>query len=213
MKSYFVDDIIKDVRITLDFNSNSDTLAEFGDTDTLSINEIIKSKIAEAIKIIHSIAPVHLLDGGHIFGNAIYWSDMESGWTLLPDDFLRFVVFQMSDWSRAVYHAIETSDPQYELQSAPYKGLRGTSNNPVCAIAIRHEGRVLEFYSCKDKNATVKKALYIPYPKIDSNHSSIEICEKCYKAVIYAIASLVLNVFGDTEKSNIYNELAKGALI
>ena len=211
MKSYFIDDILKDVRITLDMNSNSDTLEEFGDTDTLSINEIIKSKIIEGVKQIHSIAPPHLLDGGHIFGDAIYWGEMESGWVLLPDDFMRFVVFQMSDWTRAVYHAIETSDPQYELQSAPYKGLRGTCNNPVCAIATRHEGRVLEFYSCKDENATVKKALYIPYPKIEEE--AIDICEKCYKAVTYAIAALVLTVFGDSDKSNIYNELAKNALI
>lgn len=211
MKSYFVEDIVKDVRISLDMNSNSDTLAEFDDNDTLSINEIIKSKIIEGVKQVHSIAPPHLLDGGNIFGDAIYWGDMESGWVLLPDDFMRFVVFQMSDWTRAVYHAIETSDPQYELQSAPYKGLRGTCNNPVCAIATRHEGRVLEFYSCKDENATVKKALYIPYPKIEEE--AIDICEKCYKAVTYAIAALVLTVFGDSDKSNIYNELAKNALI
>lgn len=211
MKSYFIEDIVKDVRISLDMNSNSETLEEFGDTDTLSINEIIKSKIIEGVKQIHSIAPPHLLDGGNIFGDAIYWGDMESGWVLLPDDFMRFVVFQMSDWTRAVYHAIETSDPQYELQSAPYKGLRGTCNNPVCAIATRHEGRVLEFYSCKDENATVKKALYIPYPKIEEE--AIDICEKCYKAVTYAIAALVLTVFGDSDKSNIYNELAKNALI
>lgn len=211
MKSYFVEDIVKDVRISLDMNSNSETLAEFEDNDTLSINEIIKSKIIEGVKQVHSIAPPHLLDGGNIFGDAIYWGDMESGWVLLPDDFMRFVVFQMSDWTRAVYHAIETSDPQYELQSAPYKGLRGTCNNPVCAIATRHEGRVLEFYSCKDENATVKKALYIPYPKIEEE--AIDICEKCYKAVTYAIAALVLTVFGDSDKSNIYNELAKNALI
>ena len=122
MKSYFIDDIVEDVRITLDMNSNSKSLEEFGDTDTLSINEIIKSKITEAVQSVHSIAPPHLLDGGHIFGDAIYWADMQSGWVMLPDDFMRFIVFQMSDWTRAVYHAIETSEPQYELQSAPNKG-------------------------------------------------------------------------------------------
>ena len=212
MKSYFIDDIVEDVRISLDMNSNSETLSEFEDNDTLSINEIIKSKITEAVKLVHSIAPPHLLDGGHFFGKSVFWGDMESGWVMLPDDFLRFVVFQMSDWTRAVFHAIETSDPLYNLQSAPYKGLRGTCNNPVCAIAIRHEGRVLEFYSCKDKQATVKKAMYIPYPKFDDN-GCVEICEKCYKAVVYAIASRVLAVFGDTDKSNIYNELANNALI
>lgn len=155
MTVYHLDEIAGDVRIALDQNTTSDVLKEIGDVDTLALNDIIKSKIIEAVKRVHSSAPPYLLDGGHNFGDEVYWQKCESGWVLLPEDFMRFVVFQMSDWERAVFYPINVDDPEYEKQSSRFKGIRGTTQRPVCAISIRPEGRVLEFYSCKSQDATV----------------------------------------------------------
>lgn len=212
MTVYHLDEIAKDVRITLDQNTTSDALREIGDVDTLSLNDIIKSKVVEAVKRIHSFAPPYLLDGGHNFGDEVYWQKCESGWVLLPEDFMRFVVFQMSDWERAVFYPISVDDPEYKKQSSRFKGIRGTTQRPVCAISIRPEGRVLEFYSCKSEDATVSRAVYLPYPQIDK-YGAIEICQRCYDAVVYTIAALVLTTFGDVEKSSALNELAKSVLI
>lgn len=212
MAVYNLNDIAKDVRIAIDQNMVSDSLAAIGDVDTLSIDEIIKSKICEAVKRIHSEAPAHLLDSGHNFGEEVYWQGDNSGWVLLPEDFMRFVVFQMDDWDRAVFNPINTDDPEYALQSSRFKGIRGTAQRPVCAISLRPEGRVLEFYSCKSEEATVSRAVYLPYPKIDK-YGAIDICERCYDAVVYTIAALVLTTFGDAEKSAALNELAKSVLI
>lgn len=212
MAVYILDDIAKDVRIALDQNMISDALTELGDVDTLSIDEIIRSKVCEAVKRVHSDAPAHLLDGGHNFGDAIYWMDMECGWVLLPEDFMRFVVFEMDDWERPVFTCINTDDKEYALQRSRFKGIRGTCQRPVCAISIRPEGRVLEFYSCRSTDALVSRAVYLPYPKVDCD-GGIEICERCYNAVIYTIASLVLTTFGDMEKSSSFAELAKSVLI
>lgn len=212
MKVYLLDEIAKDVRIAIDQNMQSETLVDFGDVDTLSLNDIIKSKIVDAVKRIHSTAPSYLLDGGHNFGDAIYWKELESGWCLLPEDFMRLVVFQMDDWERAVYHAISEDDEEYQKQSSRFKGIRGTPQKPVCAIAIRPEGRVLEFYSCKNTDAMVSRAVYLPYPKIDEDNG-IEICERCYQAVVYTIASLVLITYGSADQSKALLELAKSTLI
>lgn len=212
MAVYQTDRIGRDVRIALDRNMTSDALKLIGDVDTLALDDIIKSKILEAVKRVHSAAPAHLLDGGYNFGDAIYWKEHESGWTLLPEDFMRFVVFQMDDWERAVFYPINTDDPEYEKQSSRFKGIRGTYQRPVCAISIRPEGRVMEFYSCRTKDAKVSRAVYLPYPKFDK-YGAVEICERCYEAVIYTIAALVLTTFGDAEKSAALNELAKTALI
>ena len=200
MKVYLLDEIAKDVRIAIDQNMQSETLVDFGDVDTLSLNDIIKSKIVDAVKRIHSTAPSYLLDGGHNFGDAIYWKELESGWCLLPEDFMRLVVFQMDDWERAVYHAISEDDEEYQKQSSRFKGVRGTPQKPVCAIAIRPEGRVLEFYSCKSTDAMVSRAVYLPYPKVDKDNG-IQICERCYQAVVYTIASLVLITYGSADQS------------
>ncbi|WP_418210515.1 hypothetical protein ACNONS_20250 [Bacteroides xylanisolvens] len=212
MTVYHLDEIAGDVRIALDQNTTSDVLKEIGDVDTLALNDIIKSKIIEAVKRVHSSAPPYLLDEGHNFGDEVYWQKCESGWVLLPEDFMRFVVFQMSDWERAVFYPINVDDPEYEKQSSRFKGIRGTTQRPVCAISIRPEGRVLEFYSCKSQDATVSRAVYLPYPKIDK-YGAIEICQRCYDAVVYTIAALVLTTFGDVEKSSALNELAKSVLI
>ena len=212
MKVYLLDDIAKDVRIALDQNMTSDALTEIGDVDTLALNDIIKSKIVESVKRIHSEAPPYLLDGGYNFGDAVYWKENESGWVLLPENFMRFVVFQMDDWERPVFYAISIDDPEYIKQSSRFKGIRGTTQKPVCAISIRPEGRVLEFYSCKSKNALVSKAVYLPYPKID-RYGAVEICQRCYEAVVYTIAALVLTTFGDADKSTALSELAKSSLI
>ena len=199
---------MQDVRICLDQNMASDALIESGDIDTLSLDEIIKSKILEAVQRVHRDAPNYLLEGGHNFGDAVYWRDLESGWVLLPKDFLRLVVFEMDDWEQAVYQAISTDDPEYEKQRSRFKGIRGTAQRPVCAIAIRPESRVLEFYSCKSKNAQVSRAMYIPYPKIDEDNG-VDICERCYNAVVYTAAGLTLLTCGEVEKGNSVSELAQ----
>lgn len=212
MTVYHLDEIARDVRIALDQNTTSGVLEEIGDVDTLTLNDIIKSKIVEAVKRVHSFAPPYLLDGGYNFGDAVYWMEHESGWVLLPEDFMRFVVFEMNDWERAVFYAISMDDPEYSRQSSRFKGVRGTAQKPVCAISIRPEGRILEFYSCKSKDAMVSRAVYLPYPKVD-DEGGIEICERCYHAVVYMVASLVLTTFGEVDKSSAFNELAKSSLI
>lgn len=203
-----IEKIMQDVRICLDQNMTSDALLESGDIDTLALDDIIRSKILEAVQRVHMDAPNYLLEGGHNFGDAVYWRELESGWVLLPPDFMRLVVFEMDDWEQAVYQAISTDDPEYEKQRSRFKGIRGTAQRPVCAIAIRPEGRVLEFYSCKSEDAQVSRAMYIPYPKIDEDNG-VDICERCYNAVVYTAAGLTLLTCGEVEKGNAVSELAQ----
>lgn len=203
-----IDKIMQDVRICIDQNAKSEALIEIGDIDTLALDEIIKSKILEAIQRVHMDAPNYLLESGHNFGDAVYWKELESGWVLLPADFMRLVVFEMDDWEQAVYTAISTDAPEYEKQRSRFKGLRGTAQKPVCAIAIRPEGRVLEFYSCKSTDAQVSRAMYIPYPTIDED-GGVDISERCYNAVVYTAAGLTLTSCGENEKASALSDLAK----
>ena len=203
-----IDKIKQDVLVCIDQNTDSSALIESGDIDTLTLDEIVKSKILEAVHRVHLDAPNYLLEGGHNFGDTVYWRELESGWVLLPDDFLRLVVFEMDDWEQAVYQAISTDDPEYEKQRSRFKGIRGTAHRPVCAIGIRPEGRVLEFYSCKSTEAKVSRAIYIPYPKIDK-YGGVDISERCYNAVIYTAAGLTLLTCGETEKGKSFFELAQ----
>ncbi len=206
-----INNVIRDVRVCLDQNMSSEQLLQTDDVDTLSLNDIIHSKILEAVIRVHTDAPTYLLEEGHHFGDAIFWNDLESGWVLLPDDFMRLIVFEMSDWESAVYTAISTSDPKYKLQRQRIKALRGTAQKPICAIVNRPEGKALEFYSCRSQGAYVSKATYIPYPNID-NYGGIDICERCYTAVINCTASLVSGTYGDTPKAEYFSSLYQSML-
>lgn len=208
---YSVGKIMRDVRVALDENQAADRLIAEEDADTLSLDDIIRSKIEEAARRVETDAPVYLLEEGHDFGDAVYWGDMESGWVLLPDDFMRLIVFEMSDWERAVFAAISPADPEYRLQRQHVKALRGTAQRPVCAIVNRPEGKALEFYSCKSEAAYVRRAQYLPYPRIDRD-GGIDICERCYTAVVYAAASLVSLTLGEADKSAAFSEVSKTAL-
>lgn len=208
---YQLTEVMRDVRIALDQNNTSDQLLREGDVDTLGLDEIVRSKILEAVRRVHTEAPPYMLEGGHNFGENLYWSDLNSGWVLLPDDFMRLIVFRMSDWSRPVYTAISTDDPEYERQSSRFKGIRGTAQKPVCVIAIRPEGRVLEYYSCKSDDAQVVQGVYMPLPYVDKN-DGIDISSRCYTAVVYMAAALVSTTLGEGDKASAFVELSKSAL-
>lgn len=205
---YQVSAIERDVRVALDENEVSTQLVQMGDVDTLALNDIIRSKIVEAVRRVELAAPAHLLEEGHDFSSGIYWNGDGSGWVLLPDDFMRLIAFRMSDWERTVYEAISVDDPLYAKQSSRYKGIRGNVQKPVCAIVNRAEGKALEFYACKDNTAMIVRAGYLPYPSIDAN-DGIDISQRCYEAVIYTIAALVAATYGDSEKTTNLNELSK----
>ena len=209
---YEVKDILRDVRIAIDENKTNEQLIEDEDIDTLMLDDIIRSKIVESVRRTITNAPIHLLDGGVPFGDAVYWRNQYSGWVMLPEDFMRLIIFKMSDWERPVYEPITAGDPQYQLQFSRYKGLRGNPQKPVVAIVSRTEGRVLELYSCKDDTATVEQALYIPSPYIDED-GGIMIPERCYTSAIYQIAALTLAAIGQNGFSSVITELGKQLLI
>ncbi len=208
---YKVNDMLKDVRVALDENAVSGQLIGIHDMDTLSLDEIIRSKIEESAKRVESVAPVEMLHTAHDFSKKPFWGTLNSGWVMLPDDFMRLVAFRMSDWERTVRHAISVTSPEYEMQSSRFKGIRGNPQKPVCAVVIRPEGKSLEFYSCKSNDACVTQALYLPYPHLDSS-GGIDLSPECYKAIIYTAASLTLFAYGSVEKAQAFSSLAESLI-
>lgn len=200
----------RDVRIAVDMNHESTPLLLEDDIDTISFNDIIYAKLTDAVRMVEMEAPLHLLEQGHQFGENIVWSDGGKGWLILPDDFMRLVVFKMSDWHHSVSEAITQDDPKYSRQWSKWKGICGNPEKPVVAIVNRAEGNVLEFFSCNDDTATVEQAVYIPLPRIDLD-GGIDVSEKCYKAAVYRAGALALSSIGDQLATTMV-ELSKSLL-
>lgn len=212
---YQLTTLMREVRIVMDKNMTSTALRGLGDVDTLSVDDIIKSRIVDATRRVELRAPLHYLENGHNFGDNVYWEQGKDragcGWTLLPTDFMRLMVFQMSDWKRPVFQAISPTDEEYALQWSQFGGIRGNTEFPVCAISVRPEGRVLEFFSCKDNTADVAKAVYLPEPSIDSDEG-IDISERCHDAIVYMIASLSFYVLGEKEQGDAMAQLSQNLI-
>lgn len=206
------EDMAKAVRVAVDMNHSSTPLLADDDIDTESFDEIIYAKLVDAVRVVEQEAPSHLLEQGHQFGSDnVNWTENGKGWIILPDDFMRLVVFKMSDWKLSVSDAISQDDPLYLRQFSRWKGISGNPEKPVVAIVNRAEGTVLEFFSCNNDTATIEQAVYVPYPKIDID-GGIDVSEKCYRAAIYRAASFALASIGD-QLSTTMLELSKSLLI
>lgn len=199
---YQLSKILEDVRVCLDRNQTDTALISDGDEETLQLDELIQSKVTEGVDAAHLAAPYWKLEQGHNFADRIFWKEKESGYVLLPDNFLRLVVFEMSDWETPVYEAITVDDPRYAQCRSRIKALRGTAQRPVCAIAVETFGRILEFYSCKSEDATVERAVYVPLAKIDGN-DGVDISKQCYEAAVYQIAALTLQAMGEAQQAQV----------
>lgn len=210
---YTVQNIQKDVRIALDNNESIDALLNGSDEDTLMLNGLIRSKIEDAACMVEMSAPVHLLDSVNNFADAVFWDndDHNTGWVILPDDFMRLMLFEMSDWKCPVHDTIDSSSDEYFRQRSDVKGVRGNCSKPVCAIVIRSVGKVMEFFSCNSKDAQVLHAVYLKKPEID-NYDCITICERCYRPFVYQCAGLVSQAIGKQDASTFF-ELSKGLII
>lgn len=201
---YEVEGLMRDIRIALDQNMDNTSLSDFNDADTLTLDQIIKSKLEIAVRLVELNAPVQLLSDSRRLQNSISWMGQQvgigGGSIVLPDDFVRLVVFEMSDWRMPVSNPISDKDPKYAMQRSRFSGIRGNIDRPVVAITTRSVGQVLEFYSCSaGKNVFIKQGRYIPQRKIE--HGRIHVSEKLKDAVVHYTASMVASTIGQTELS------------
>lgn len=209
---YEIGNILREVRIALDENITSNQIFET-DANTLTLDDIIRQKISHGVCIILESAPSNMLDSGIDFsGSEVLWnsgcSGIGSGRIRLPDDFLRLLVFRMSDWRIPVTETITDSDPEYLKQVSKYPGIRGNTTHPVCALTRDGTGKVLEFYSCRGgSNVGVESARYISIP--NTSNDTIDIPERLFIPCLYQIAGLTALTYKDEHAQALFS-VAKG---
>lgn len=214
METCNIDDLVKQVRIVLDQNMDGKALSMLGDTDTLTLDEIIRSTMVDAATAIEEAAPLEMLEGSNnavvkdadysiLWGKQREGSAIKSGEVSLPSDFLRLVSFKMNDWSYAVSTPTSRETPAYELLQNRYSGIGATPRNPAVALDIPNG--VLEFY-CSAETAKVATFKYIPKPVVKDGE--ITICPKLKRAIVYANAAMSAAVFSSVEQMQVMMSLA-----
>ena len=201
------------VKVVLDENIDIDAVLA-NDPNQLQLNDTIRRRIVEAVRIVHSSASAELITNALPFSGIIEISADNVGRMQLPNDFMRFVIFQLNSWKRPVIEAIFESSPTYYQQKSDFIGVRGGVNKPVCAIVTAENGRqALEMFSTGTSNNTVKIARYLPIPTIQTINEVevIGVCELLYDAAVWTCAGLVATAYGDAKATGI-SETAGGLM-
>ena len=179
--------------------------------------QLITSRINDALRLVASQAPVTMLGNGKAFAYTVGWESRVgygAGYVVLPDDFFRLITFRMSDWQVAVTETITSDNPLYLRQQSRWSGLRGTPQNPVVAIVQGDVGRVLEFYCCNSgPSVSVRQARYFPLPQYDVQSGAedveVEVPSLLESAFLCRLASLTADTLEQTDLAHRLEEQSR----
>lgn len=200
MVEYAVSDLVKEVKVLLDRNQESVGLLSPSDSDTLSQAELIESKIVDAARIILSDAPEDMVEGTS-YTNAVTWTDSNGyyvGKMVLPTDILRILSVKADGWNRPA-EIISESDDAYKYQNCKY-GVRGNPERPISAIVNTANGKSIELYTSKKKDAKLA-FIYVKVPSI-TTEKKISFPSVLKDSILYMAGYLTCISLGDTDTAS-----------
>lgn len=209
-----VENIIKAVRWCFDEeNSNPSSLADSTvlGSDSALMNNIIKSKIGDALRWVCLYAPAELLGGSDETGTAtgilvdvssptvtaVY--DGKAGKITLDEDFIKLARVRVDGWHRAVKVPLEEDSDEY-LQLLDTNGATATIDRPQAAI-IDKATKELEVWPWATGQSVSLTYVADVDTDIDSSSSSsatVAIPPRTKSAFIYYIAFLTLSAYEDS---------------
>lgn len=220
-----VNQIIKEVRWCIDEEAvNMASLAnasayDFDDgshTDIGLMNNIIKSKIGDALRWICLYAPADLLGGTDeynstvpvntgilvdVSGTPIAITGTQAGKLTMPDDFVKLARVRVSGWHRAVKELLAEDSDEY-LQLYDENGATATLDRPQ-AVLIEKSIREIEVWP------TGLSAEYTYVANVDANDviktrqeggdtvEYVALPPRIKTSFIYYLAFLLLSAYGD----------------
>lgn len=200
-----VDSIVADVKVCFDEIGLND--AEFlTDTDNTEMDTIITSKIGDALRFVGLHADVGYLEPTVVSTDVTAKDGMVD--YKLPDDFLRMIYAQLSDWLFAATEPIFYTEKEYATLKNPIT--TGYPDNPKVAItADKH----LELYTTKRSDVKLSFGYIGETEKVEEEDGTVNqvkvvkwpIPNKLYRAVIYYIAGLTLLTYKDQHADSLIN--------
>ena len=214
-----VQEAIDFVRLSIDEISLNDASFDgYADTDSGDLDEIIKGKMAEAVRFAHMGGQVSIIgpdalfmDEDEIKKNCKVSGDEMDVVEIAFKDILRLVRLKMKDSKVAVTAWHDEDSAMGHRQHDKYA--KGTFQRPVAINAFGKEHATLRYYSLRtsapedaDILEIVDYVSYLPEPKMENG--SIAICPGLRTAILNYLTGLVLLVFKDQHAENFFN-LAK----
>ena len=212
-------DIYQQVRLCFDEEAANDAAflsASAG--DCASMNNIIKSKIGDALRWICLYAPAEQLSGGasSTDGNISIIEDVAgdhvpaSGRIPLGENFIRLVRVRCSNWHRAVMgDSLLREDSDEYLQLYDEYGATATNDRPQAAIIEKKvkEVEVWPHYTTASYELT-KLVMPSQSSLADIDASGLDVPQLLQSSFLYYLAFLVLSAYEDTRSARML-EIAK----
>lgn len=159
-----IEEMTGEVLLLLDESgSNIADRMEFGDSRA-DVRELIGKVLPAVAEEVVREAESGEIDEWEELDCDVEWLSPGTGRVTLPSDFLRLVVFRMSDWRRSVTRFIPPDSPEYALRFHPRAGRVGIRTSPAVAVVPGPCCRELEFTGSSDPGAYVERAGYLPVP-------------------------------------------------
>lgn len=222
MKRAYINDLVEEVRITIDQNRKDGSYLE-SDTDNMELNEIIRTKLVDSARFILESAPIDMVEPAkmEIPQAAQYMQTDGSGYIVLPPDFLRLIYFKMLSWNKGVTNVAEEGSNIALMQHCLFT--RGTPLKPICVLSHDMSGnRILEYYTvgfnteskCKQRDHRIDRALYIQKPQIvsESGKDILMIPSLLRFSIVNYCAGLTEISRSNINEGKAFLEIANGSL-
>ena len=198
-----VSEIVSRVRAAIDELMVNDSGFLAQSSDEKNLDDIIKSKISDALYFVVEQAPLEKLTDSML--DTMSAEEIASKFSIdastmvatleLPTDALRIVEARLSSWTQFPKPESDTSQV-YLMQSDPYA--KGSWDRPVNIQTYESAKKVLKMYSAKTSADTLV-FVYIKKPSVTdtSDNTDISIPSKLESALIYEVAGLTMVAFRD----------------
>lgn len=171
-------------------------------SDNLSLSDIIKKNLPEAINAVHLAAPVQLLDGEEVSSSASVSVSTDGVLSIsLPSSvkFLRLVSFLASDSQIKVTDAIPAASPEGRKQLNPY--IRGRADRPRLVLVSQggsSTGPSFKYYSITNpQSGSVAEFNIIEEQIFAEATASYNISRRLRQNIIDYLTGLVMETYSD----------------
>lgn len=203
-------DAVAAVRKALDeLQPNESYMAGVVDSDNVDLDTIIKSKMVEAVAMVHSLAPRSRIADAPAIVSPVVTATGKVLKVEVPQNMLRFLSIKATDSPYLVTELIEDGSADAIRQTDQYAC--GTYERPE---AVLHRGNTLNqiwYYSLatelgesEQASARLERISYLTYPAISSN--AVQVCDLLKDAVISMLTGLVLTIFKDKAADEFFSQ-------
>lgn len=214
-----VGEIIKAVRWCYDEEQiDSADFRNASANDNTYMDNIIKSKIGDAVRWICLYCPADLLGGTDTTGTAtgIMADGTQSptaitgtngGTVTMPDDFIKLVRVRVTGWHRAIMTPVAEDSPEY-VQFRDEFGAKAVADRPMAAliektvkeVEVWPTGTTAEFTYIADPNIAIASSA--------ADSTNVALPPRAKTAFIYYLAFLTLSAYEDSRAARML-EIAK----